>query len=138
MSSDNKKNTDTGVAGVPNKTKVIKIEGNTLPQGNVGINTETGGQVPNPNTPHQQLQGNQQIPPKQSGGGPEGPAVQDNKSLAQSVQPNTTGVVQPPSDPNDINIDEFIASGTGEIKTGQRERIRKEKEDRISYKSNQF
>jgi hypothetical protein len=70
MSSDNK---DVGTTGVPNKTKVVKIEGNTIP------------------------------------------------TAAATQQPNNKAVVQPPvqKDPNDINIDEFIASGAGEIKTGQ-------------------
>src|SRR4249919_3999642 len=79
MSSDNK---DAGTTGVPNKTKIIKIEGNTIPA--------TTAQQPN------------------------------NKAV---VQPPATVVpapaVQQQKDPNDVNIDEFIASGTGEIKTGQ-------------------
>ena len=107
------------VTGVPNKTKVVTIKGNQIPQ-----------------------QGVQQQVPNQTGGGPEGAAVQDNKALGQAVvqPPNTGGASgtvigqqgQPQTvDPDDIDIGKFIAESTTEIKTmDEKTKARKE---RVEY-----
>jgi hypothetical protein len=83
-------NTDTGVTGVPNKTKVVKIEGNTIPS-------------------PQQL----------------------NKAV---VQP-PAAPAQQQKDPNDVNIDEFIASGTGEIKTGEEKESERQRKTKFLTKA---
>jgi hypothetical protein len=89
-------NPNTGVTGVPNKTKIIKIEGNTIPTA----------------------------------------AQQPNKAV---VQPPAAVVpapaVQQQKDPNDVNIDEFIASGAGEIKTGEEKESERQRKTKLLTKA---
>lgn len=88
----------------------------------INVNSETGGQAPNQNPPS----GNQQ-PPKQSGGGPEGAAVQDNIALNNAVAPQTDAQVP---DNDDIDIEGMIKKSEAEVKTidaDQQARIDKQK-----------
>ncbi len=121
----------------PQPRKVVAVNGPVNAQGNV-INTQSGGVVPN-----QQLAGagtqpgtsNQQQPPRQAGGGPEGPAVQDTAALANSVNPNLNAPSSPqnPQDPNNIDIDKFIAESTTEVKVfDEKTKARKEKSDYLN------
>lgn len=92
------------------------------------INKQTGGR--SPDQPVTQKVTNQQQPPKQSGGGPEGPAIQDTKSLQNSVNPNLQAPTQGGQDPNNIDIDKFIADSTTEVKVfDEKEKAKKEKTD---------
>ena len=111
------------VTGVPNKTKVVTIKGNQIPQ-----------------------QGVQQQVPNQTGGGPEGAAVQDNKALGQAVvqPPNTGGASgtvigqqgQPQTvDPDDIDIGKFIAESTAEIRTGEEKETERHKKTKFLTKA---
>src|SRR6187431_222983 len=105
----------------PQPRKVVAVNGPVNAQGNI-INTQTGGVVPNQQlagagTQPQGTTNQQQQPPKQQGGGPEGPAVQDTAALANSVNPNLNAPSgQSNQDPNNIDIDKFIADSTTEVK----------------------
>ena len=122
--------------------KVVAVNGPINSQGNV-INTQTGGVVPNPTTVTQPAStNNQQQPPRQAGGGPEGPAVQDTAALANSVNPNNNTSQQqqsqpqaPPQsqNPDNIDIDQFIADSSAEVKTfDEKENARKEKTEYLN------
>jgi hypothetical protein len=103
----------------PQPKKVVAVNGPINAQGNV-INTQTGGQAPN--QPVTQKVTNQQQPPKQSGGGPEGPAVSTTLSGGQ-----------PNQDPNNIDIDKFIADSATEVKSfDEKEKARKEKTEYLN------
>src|SRR6476620_3437959 len=113
----------------PQPRKVVAVNGPINAQGNV-INTQSGGVVPNQqgvtNNPQQQQ------PPKQQGGGPEGPAVQDTAALQNSVNPNLNAPTQN-QDPNNIDIDKFIAESTTEVKVfDEKTKARKEKSDYLN------
>ena len=122
------------VTGVPNKTKVVTIKGNQIPQ-NQPINSETGGRVPNPNTVQNKGGQGVQQAPKQSGGGPEGAAVQNNQALGQAVQPGTQGQAGQQQDPDDIDIGKFISESTAEIKTGEEKETERHKKTKFLTKA---
>jgi hypothetical protein len=94
-------------------------------QGNV-INRQTGGRVPD-----QPVTNTTQTPPKQSGGGPEGPATQNTAGLANAVNPNLQAPTE--QNPDNIDIDKFIADSTTEVKVfDEKEKARKEKVDYLN------
>ena len=124
----------------PQPRKVVAVNGPINSQGNV-INTQTGGVVPNPTTVTQPAAAaaNNQQPPRQAGGGPEGPAIQDTAALANSVNPNNNAPQQSPQappqsqNPDNIDIDQFIADSTKEVKTfDEKEKARKEKTEYLN------
>lgn len=115
MSTDNN---NSGTTGTPNKTRVVKVQGNTVPQqtGNV-TNTDAGNS-------------------------PEVPVVKPN-TVAPPSSPSTTTTTSAPSgtvtaaggqeDPEDINIGKFISESTAEIRTGEeKESERKKKTDYLT------
>lgn len=96
-------------------------------QGNV-INRQTGGRVPD-----QPVTNTTQTPPKQSGGGPEGPATQNTAGLANAVNPNLQAPTQQNNNPDNIDIDKFIADSNTEVKVfDEKEKARKEKVDYLN------
>jgi hypothetical protein len=108
----------------PQPKKVVAVN----QAGNV-INQQTGGRVPD--QPVTQQVTNQQVP-KQSGGGPEGPAVQNTKALQNAVNPNLQAPPQS-QDPNNIDIDKFIADSSTEVKVfDEKEKARKEKTEYLN------
>jgi len=120
----------------PQPRKVVAVNGPINSQGNV-INTQTGGVVPN--QPITQRVTNQQQPPRQAGGGPEGPAIQDTAALANSVNPNNNAPQQSPQappqsqNPDNIDIDKFIADSSAEVKTfDEKENTRKQKTEYLN------
>ena len=95
-------------------------------QGNV-INRQTGGRVPD-----QPVTNTTQTPPKQSGGGPEGPAVQNTAALGNAVNPNLQAPTQP-NNPDNIDLEKFIADSTADVKVfDEKEKARKEKVDYLN------
>lgn len=131
------------VASAQGRSRIVSISGNN-------INAQTGGQTPDQNAPS----GNQQ-PPKQSGGGPEGPATINRQGLSTAVSPPTVtlggGNPQPSLQPrpqgntapsstaqnqqdvpdnDDIDIEKMISTSEQEVSTidkDQQERIEKQK-----------
>ncbi len=113
----------------PQPRKVVAVNGPVNAQGNV-INTQTGGVVPNQQGATTNSQ--QQQPPRQAGGGPEGPAVQDTAALANSVNPNLNAPAGQ-NDPNNIDIDKFIADSTTEVKVfDEKTKARKERSEYLN------
>lgn len=123
--------------------KVISIQGNTIPvQGTTGqINQVSGGQ--NPDQKITQPQTNNTQPPRQSGGGPEGPAVQGNvtpgttignapaQAVGTGVQPKEATPQQ--DDPNNIDIDKFISNSTTDVKVfDEKEQAKLEKMKKLT------
>ncbi len=119
----------------PQPKKVVAVNqpitGTVNTNNNNVINKSTGGRVPD--QPVTQQVTNQQQPPKQSGGGPEGPAIQDTAALANAVNPNLQAPPPQSQDPNNVDIDKFIADSATEIKVfDEKEQARKEKTEYLN------
>lgn len=107
---------------------------NDLPPGRPGgtkvINTQTGGQTPQANSPPS---GNQQ-PPKQSGGGPEGQSQVNTGELQKAVTPPSSSSSTPsgtvPSN-DDIDIEGMI--NAGEKETAEIDKDKKARQERMEY-----
>ena len=108
------------------------INNSDLPPGRPGgtkvINTQTGGQTPQSNSPPS---GNQQ-PPKQSGGGPEGQSQVNTGELQKAVTPpsSTTPSGTVPSN-DDIDIEGMI--NAGEKETAEIDKDKKARQERMEY-----
>lgn len=92
MSTNNTNNND-GSNPTSTQRKTISIQGNSIPP-NTEINTQTGGR--SPDQPVTQVQTNTTQPLKQSGGGPEGPAIVNKQGLQASVKPPTVTAASTP------------------------------------------
>lgn len=95
------------VTGVPNKTKVVTIKGNTLP----GQNQQTPNTVEN--------RGGQQ------------PVVNNTTSGTAG----TAGQPQQQVDPDDIDIGKFISESTAEIRTGEEKETERHKKTKYLTKA---
>jgi len=96
----------------------------------VNVNSQTGGQTPQANSPS----GNQQ-PPKQSGGGPEGQSQVNTGELQKVVTPPSSSSTTTPSGTvpsnDDIDIEGMI--NAGEKETAEIDKDKKARQERMEY-----